>query len=263
MESQRGDGELGRLESDKKMASRQKGIMLASGAPLLMFGITKRGVAGTVAALAGSGLMYEGMTGKLRQLAGRGAKSRKGRATSVEHGQGVKVKVSVTIDRPRDEIYRYWRDFENLARFMNDVESIEVRDDKTSHWKVIGPMEQRLEWDAEIISDVENEMISWRSIGSVDDVRNAGSVWFKPAPGGRGTSVETEINYQPPGGKITALASRMLPKDPKRMARDNLRRFKQLMEIGEIITTEGQPSARREGSSGQPMRPVPLAGRNK
>ena len=262
MNSQEQDREAGRLNGGG-VAPRQRAFFLASGAPLLLLGVSRRGIAGTAAAIIGSGLMYQGMTGKLQQLAGGEGGRTKSKAASVEHGQGMKVMASTTIDRPREEIYRFWRNFENLPHFMDDVVSVEVKDDKRSHWKVKGPTGQTVEWDAEIINEIENELIAWKSTGSADDVSNAGSVHFKTASGNRGTWVQTEINYQPPGGKLAALASRLLPKDPERMARKNLQRLKQFMELGEIVTIEGQPSARREGSSGQPMRPVPIAGRDR
>jgi uncharacterized membrane protein len=156
---------------------------------------------------------------------------------------GIKVQSAVTIARPADELYRFWRDFENLPRIFEDVESVTVEDDRHSHWVACGPT-GRIEWDAEVINQIENELIAWGSDQDAD-VPNAGSVHFHPAPHGRGTEVILTFEYKPPGGKIGAVVARLFGGDPAPALRESLRRFKQLMEAEEIPTTEGQPSARK------------------
>jgi uncharacterized membrane protein len=160
----------------------------------------------------------------------------------------IRVRKSITINRPAEELYGFWRDFQNLARFMKHVESVQVTGDKRSHWVAKGPAGKRVEWDAETIEDRPNELIAWRSIeGST--VENSGSVRFEPATGGRGTVVRVELEYYPPAGLLGATVAKLLGEEPKGQLAEDLRRFKQLMEAGEIITTEGQPAGRAKSTS--------------
>ncbi len=149
---------------------------------------------------------------------------------------------SVTISRPPEELYRFWRDFENLPRIMKHVESVQSSG-KRSHWVVRGPAGTTVEWDAELTEDRPNEVIAWRSVeGSAVD--HEGSVRFAPAPGDRGTIVHVELHYRPPGGMAGAAVAALFGEDPNQSMQRDLRRFKQVMETGEIITTEGQPAGR-------------------
>jgi uncharacterized membrane protein len=160
----------------------------------------------------------------------------------------LRVRKSVTINRPAEDLYRFWHDFQNLARFMKHVDSVQVTGDKRSHWVAKGPAGKRIEWDAETIEDRPNELIAWRSIeGSA--VENSGSVRFEPATGGRGTVVRVELEYYPPGGLLGATVAKLLGEEPKSQLEEDLRRLKQLMEAGEIITTEGQPAGRAKSTS--------------
>ncbi|AWS48393.1 cyclase [Streptosporangium sp. 'caverna'] len=150
---------------------------------------------------------------------------------------------AITINRPREEVYRYWRDVENLPRFMTHLESVETTGDGRSHWKAKGPLKRTVEWEAEIVEDNPGELISWRSLkGAL--VGNRGFVHFSDAPGGRGTEVRVKLIYDLPGGKVgtagMALA-RLLGEHPEQQVRDDLRRFKQVMETGEVVRSEGSP----------------------
>ncbi len=157
---------------------------------------------------------------------------------------GVKVEYAVTVQRPAAELYRFWRDFENLPYFMEHLESVKPLERGRSHWKVKAPLGASVEWDAEIINEVENEMIAWGT-DSGADVPNAGSVRFKPAPGDRGTEVKVALDYKPPGGRFASYLAKLFGEEPSKQLRDDLRRFKQLMEAGEIPTTAGQPAGGR------------------
>lgn len=152
---------------------------------------------------------------------------------SVPSDEGVRVDKAVTIEKPAPEVYAFWRRFENLSRFMRHVESVTEKDELHSHWVVKGPAGKELEWDAEIIEQRENEMISWRSAPDAD-VDNAGSVWFTPVPGGNGTVVRVEMKYVPPGGKAGDLLSKMFGQDADSEIAEDLKRLKQLLETGEI-----------------------------
>jgi uncharacterized membrane protein len=161
---------------------------------------------------------------------------------SIAAGEGVKVVRAMTINRPADELYRLWRNFEGLPRFMAHLESVKV-EGKRSHWKAHGPAGTSVEWDAEIINDEPGRLIAWRSLEG-SEVSTAGSVVFRPAPGDRGTEVVVTLKYDPPGGKLGSWLAWLFGEEPSLQVRDDLRRFKQLVETGEVPTTEGQPSCR-------------------
>lgn len=183
--------------------------------------------------------------------------SRRDNATTP--GASMRVTQSITINRSPEELYRFWRDFQNLPRFMKHLESVhmvspqpgattdEAREER-SHWVAKGPAGTKVEWDAAILEDHPNELISWRSLEGAD-VENTGSVRFERAPGGRGTVVRVKLQYAPPAGVIGATVAKLLGEDPEWQVKDDLRRFKQVIETGEISTTEGQPAGRSSSTS--------------
>ncbi|MCR5879690.1 SRPBCC family protein [Phenylobacterium sp. J367] len=140
---------------------------------------------------------------------------------------------TVTINRTRAELYAFWRDFRNLPRFMENVERVDVGDDRRSHWVISAPAGRTVEWDSVITEDEPDSVIAWESVEGAD-VRNAGRIEFRDAPPGRGTYVTATIVYDPPAGDIGKLIAKLFQKEPKIQARRELRRFKQLMETGEI-----------------------------
>jgi|ERR1051326_552304 uncharacterized membrane protein len=158
---------------------------------------------------------------------------------SVPSDEGVRVDKAITIERPASEVYAFWRQLENLPRFMRHVESVTVKDDLHSHWVVKGLGGKKLEWDAETIEQRENEMISWRSTPGAD-VDNAGSVWFTPVPNGQGTVVRVELKYIPPGGKTGALVSKVFRKDADSEIEEDLNRLKSLLETGKLPEDEDE-----------------------
>jgi len=151
------------------------------------------------------------------------------------------LEATILINRPPEECYRFWHDFENLPRFMRSVESVRVESDRRSHWVAKAPGGIRLEWDSEIIEDTPDRLISWHSLNA--DVPNAGSVHFDPAPGGRGTLVRVRMSHDMP--TLSGIAAKVIGKVPQLQVREDLRRFKHIMEAGEIPTTRGQPTGRR------------------
>jgi len=151
---------------------------------------------------------------------------------------------TVTINRPRGELYAFWRDFRNLAAFMENVESVTPGDERRSHWVVKAPAGQTVEWDSIITEDVEGSLIAWESADGAD-VKNAGRITFRDSPSGRGTEVTATIVYDPPAGDLGKLIAKLFQKEPKIQARRELRRFKQLMETGEISTSEAPHAAPR------------------
>lgn len=148
---------------------------------------------------------------------------------------------TIAVNRPVEELYRYWREFQNLPRIMPHIESVQPLGDDVFHWVALGPAGTRLEWDSEVIDDKPNERLAWRSLEG-SDVFNAGSVRFDPAPAGRGTYVTVELLYEPPAGSITDTVAKLFGRDPGQQVRADLHAFKMLMETGEMATTEGQLS---------------------
>ena len=151
---------------------------------------------------------------------------------------------TVLISRPRAELYAFWRDFRNLPRFMHNIQRVTIEDSKRSHWVVAAPAGRTVEWDSIITEDKPDELIAWRSVEGAS-VRNSGRVEFRDSTAGRGTEVSVTIAYDPPGGSLGQLIAKLFQREPKIQARQDLRRFKQLMETGEVATSEPQESAPR------------------
>ena len=217
-------------------------ISVVGGVLLAAYGLSRRSPAGALVALVGGVLAYRGATGHsylydaLRMSTAGTADSG---SASIPHNRGIKVEKSVTINRPPEEVYRFWRQFENLPRFMEHLESVTTSgDDGRSHWVAKGPAGKSVTWDAEIINEQENALIAWRSLPGAD-VDNAGSVRFEAAPGGRGTEVRVVLEYDPPGGMLGAAVAKLFGEEPKQQVEDDLRRLKQVLEAGETATTEG------------------------
>jgi uncharacterized membrane protein len=162
----------------------------------------------------------------------------------VGRGQGTKVEERVTINRPVLEVYRFWRNFENLPRFMDHLESVTVIDDTRSHWVAKGPAGTRVEWDAVIHQEFDDELIAWRSLPG-SEINNAGSVHFTPSPDGRGTDVRVVLSYEPPAGKLGVAVAKLLGEEPSRQVADDLRRLKQVMDTGDTAAAsrERRPSS--------------------
>ncbi|HEV7745405.1 MAG TPA: SRPBCC family protein [Pyrinomonadaceae bacterium] len=155
----------------------------------------------------------------------------------------VHIETSIAIDKSPEELYGFWRDFKNLPLFMNNLESVTELDQRKSHWVVKGIGAARVEWDAEVYNEKENELIAWRSLENADVV-NAGSVRFQLGPEGHGTYVRVAVNYNPPAGRLGAALAQLLGGEPSQLIRQDLRRLKQMMEAGEIATIDGQTSGR-------------------
>jgi uncharacterized membrane protein len=166
---------------------------------------------------------------------------------SVPYELGIRVDQAVTIARPRHEVYQFWRSLDNLPRFMKNLVSVTVLEGNRTHWKAKGPADRTVEWDAVIHNERENELIAWRSLPG-SDVDHAGSVWFKDAPAGRGTEVSVELQYNPPAGALGAIFASLWGREPSQEIQEDLHRLKALLEVGEVVTVEGQPSGHRAES---------------
>jgi len=159
--------------------------------------------------------------------------------------RGVHIETSIAIDKSPQELFAFWRDLQNLPLFMKNLESVKVLDQRKSHWVAKGIGTAKVEWDAEIYNETENELIAWRSLENADVV-NAGSVRFQQGPTDHGTYVHVTVNYNPPAGKIGATIAQLLGGEPTQLIKEDLRRLKQMMEAGEISTIDGQTSGRAE-----------------
>jgi uncharacterized membrane protein len=162
------------------------------------------------------------------------------RRVSVPADKGSRADRAITIGRPVEEVYGFWRKLDNLPRFMRHLDSVTVKDELHSHWVAKLKGERTVEWDAEIIEDRPNEVLSWRSMPD-SELENAGSVWFSPAPGGRGTVVRISIMYRPPAGKVGKAIGKLLGRDAEEDIGEDLLSVKSLLEAGEIPRTAGQP----------------------
>jgi uncharacterized membrane protein len=230
----------------KNVAEPERWISVIAGGALAAYGLRMRSLPGIIVAALGGALVHRGATGHCRvyETLGVTTAEEQGDQVSVPYGKGVRVEKAVTINASPEELYTFWRKFDNLPRFMHNLESVEVRDDKRSHWVAKGPAGTKVEWEAEIINEIPNELIGWRSVEG-SQIDNAGSVHFTPAAAGRGTEVKVVLRYDPPAGGVGAKISKMLGEDPAVNVQEDLRRLKRLIETGEIPTTEGQSSGRK------------------
>lgn len=146
---------------------------------------------------------------------------------------------SITINRPRQDLYAYWRDFSNLPTFMENIKCVRSTGDNTTVWTIAAPAGQTVDIETEIVEDRENELISWRSVEG-SDIETRGHVRFTDAPAGRGTHVEALVAYKPPGGDLGRWIAKLFQREPKLQGRRELRRFKMLMETGEIATARNR-----------------------
>jgi len=149
----------------------------------------------------------------------------------------IRMRKAVTINRSPDEIYSFWRHVENLPRVMRHVESVRVIDDTRSHWVARAPAGTSVEWDAEIVAEEPSALLSWRSLSGAS-VRNSGVVHFDPAPGDRGTEIRVDLEYEPPAGPLGPVVAKLFGEDPGQQIAEDLRRFKQVMETGEVVVSD-------------------------
>ncbi|MEA2157113.1 MAG: hypothetical protein QOE11_3253 [Solirubrobacteraceae bacterium] len=168
------------------------------------------------------------------------------------------VKAAITVRRARGELYAFWRDFEGFPDFMAHLEEVRETAPGRSHWKATAPLGMSAEWDAQITEDVAGERISWHSVEG-SKIENSGTVHFIPAPGDQGTEVHVELRYDVPGGAVGALAAKLFGEEPAIQIKDDLRRFKQIVETGEIARSEGTPTGQlgKRMLRQRPAQPLP------
>jgi len=223
------------------VGAQERLISAGAGALLALYGLKRGGLGGILVAASGAMLVQRAVTGHCRvyEALGMNTADTDGAAPEAYFERGIQVVERFTVMKSPEELYSFWRNFENLPRFMKHLESVRCEGEKRSHWVANGPAGYKVEWDAEIINDEPNRLIAWRSLGGAD-VDNAGSVRFTSAPGDRGTEVSVTMDYIPPAGRAGAFIAKLFGRDADQMIREDLRRFKQLIETGEVPTTEGQ-----------------------
>ncbi|MGH9630403.1 MAG: SRPBCC family protein [Bryobacteraceae bacterium] len=234
---------------DTNVSEVERWLSLLAGSSLIAYGLSRRNVSGIGCAAIGGSIVYRGATGHcgLYQAIGVNTADRSndkgtGLNVSVPYELGTRVDHEIRINKPAAELYRFWRNLENLPRFMDHVQSVRMIDATRSHWIAKAPAGMTAGWDAEIINEVENEVIGWRSLEGAD-VDNAGSVRFEEQPGGQSTDVKVSLQYNPPAGSVGAAVAKLLGEDPARQIEDDLLCFKELMETGTLSSRRVARSA--------------------
>ncbi|MEX2576478.1 MAG: SRPBCC family protein [Halofilum sp. (in: g-proteobacteria)] len=223
-------------EAYYNISAAERKVSLAVGAASLAYGLRHGGAVGWTAGVTGGFLTQRGLTGHCyaNQLLGRNSARAGDRGRSRQGPQ--RFTTQLTIARRPDELYRFWRDFTRLPTFMRFITEVRPAGGNRTHWVAEGPWAERtgrLEWDAEVTEDVPDERIAWRSVEG-SDVEQRGEIRFRATA--RGTEVQLDLTYAPPAGRLSAVLGRFMNTLSKEAARADLRRFKQLMETGEIAT---------------------------
>jgi uncharacterized membrane protein len=241
-QTMQGPGSAGERTEDINVGETERLLSVIGGGIVALGGLAfcPNTIGKLVSAGLGGALIYRGLSGHchIYSALGMDTAEKYGQQSAVEAGAGNKVEHAVTIDRPRNEVYRFWRQLHNLPRFMRHLKEVQILDPKRSHWIARGPLGMSIEWDAEIINERPGEMIAWRSLPG-SEMDTAGSVHFEEAPGGRGTTVRVSLKYDPPAGKAGAAIARLLGDAPEQQIREDLARFKQLMEAGQLAASSG------------------------
>jgi uncharacterized membrane protein len=227
------------------VSANERWLSLAAGGTLAGFCLAGR-TPPLLSTIVSAGLLYRAVTGNCMCYQALGVSTADSTAenTAVTAGHGARVEHAVTVNKSAPEVYRFWRDLENLPRFMTHLIDVDTTTDNRSHWIAKGPLGLKVEWEAEIVTDTPNKVIGWRSLDG-SDVDTAGSVHFTELPHGRGTEVRVELKYDPPAGKLGTAVAKLVGMSPEAQIKADMRRFKQIMEAGEIPTTKGQPHGQR------------------
>lgn len=256
------DPRRGQIQQSRRGSSVNSGrgeriVDIALGSGLLVAGLRRpRSVSGVAMIAGGAWFLSAAATGHFKPYAALGLVRREQRSNA-----GLIIERSVTIGRPPEQVYAYWRDFSRLPTFMRHLDSVAVTDATRSRWVARAPFGRTVEWDAQITEDRPNQLIAWESLpGTL--VPNQGEVHFTEAPGGRGTEVTVRLTYQPPMGTAGAAAARMLMEEPTLQVREDLRRLKAILETGETPTTSNQPHGKLIIGFARGQQPA-LSGRQK
>ena len=230
----------GRAREEVNVGSHERLASAVGGGALALYGIGRRDLPGAALAVIGGLLLHRGVTGHCMVYGALDVDTSNGGAgvpwLEKQHGpnavldasEATRIEHSVMVARPADELFRFWRNFENLPRIMEHLERVDVLDATHSRWRAKGPAGQSVEWNAIVHNEVEGRLIGWKSDEGAT-VPNAGSVHFQPA-GPERTVVRVVMEYMPPAGKVGQAVARLFGEDPDHQVRGALRRFKQMME---------------------------------
>ncbi len=215
--------------SDTNVGNPERWLSVIGGSALAAYGLKRRSIPGLVLSAIGGVLVWRGATGRcpIYSVLGFSTAPAGSDHVSVSYGRGIRVEKNVRIDATPEDLYAFWRNFENLPRFMGHLESVKVIDHHRSHWVARGLPHLDAEWDAEVINDIPNELIGWRSVDG-SRVRNAGSVHFTPDEDG--TLLRVLLRYDPPAGLVGAAIAGMFGQDPDVQIEEDLRRLKEIVE---------------------------------
>ena len=216
-------------------AEVERWVSLASATALMAYGFSRRTLPGFCLAVAATPLAFRGVSGTWPRFNDWGSDDTR---VALSGSRGIHVRESIRLERPVAEVYRFWRNLENLPRFMTHLEGVTNLGNGRSHWEAKGPAHMKVEWDAEIINEVENKVLGWRSLPG-SDIVTAGAVNFSTVRGGRSTQVSVHLQYEPPARRAGALVATLFGRNPASMIREDLRHLKQLLEAGEIPRATG------------------------
>ncbi len=233
-------------ESGVNVSSPERLLSAVLGGVLALYGLNRRDWRGLTLALLGAELVRRGASGHCRVYSALGVSSADqdlhppqrapgelvSAAATVDARKAIKIEHSISIARPRDELFAIWRDFRRLPEYIEDLESVTSTGNGRSHWVARLPGEKRVEWDSEMVNEIPGELIAWKTVGD-PDVKHAGSVHFTNAPGGRETEMRIVVDYEPPGGRAGALLAafaRTFGQEPDSKIREGLRQFKTRVE---------------------------------
>jgi len=226
----------------KNVGEAERYSSILGGLGLILAGLSRRGIGAVALGALGAALIQRGVTGHCSLYSGMGVNGTTAEAETERSGVpdnvGIKLERSVVINRPREELFAFWRYFPNLTRAMKHVERIDLLNEKRSHWVIQTPRGRRIEWDAVVINEHPNEMIAWESLPGAK-IENAGTVRFDPEPHGEGTVVTVKLEYNPPGGLFGRLGATLLGEKAGKEIEEDLNQLKNLMESGELVEKQG------------------------
>jgi uncharacterized membrane protein len=215
----------------RNVSDLERGLSLIGGTALVLYGL-RRSLGNLALMLGGGALMYRGLTGYCAAYQALGVNTARN-----DMSRGVALRATITVNKPAAEVYRFWRHLENHPRFMQHLESVVSTNGKRSHWVAKAPLPTPIEWDADIVTERENALLSWRSLPGAD-VEHAGTVRFRELPNRRGTEVRVRLEYAPPGGVVGVAVANLFKTLTEQQLKEDLRRFKQIIETGETPTAD-------------------------
>jgi uncharacterized membrane protein len=229
-----------RSACQNNVGNSERILSAAAGMALGAVGLHRRSIPGLIIAGLGGALIYRGAGGHCSAYSALGINTANPADTAKHHR--VEVVVSYLINKPADQLYAFWHDFERLPEFMSHLKAVEKIDARRSHWTANAPWLYggEVEWDAEIVEDELDRRIVWQSLPD-SDVQHRGAIEFTEALGDRGTMVRVQFSYAPPLGQVGRWTAKLFGEEPEQQVREDLRNFKRLMEVGEIPTIKGQP----------------------